>query len=140
VNRAALIACLCACGRRAPITSCDQDLSGEYEGESRRWMIVDRGDSLDGFALFPDVPASELEVAPRAIEWNRDGTHLRGHVTRRYMQGATICVTDAPATIASCNNDMLEVVLGDPPSPLRFSPCQQSRADPTRRERWIRRP
>ena len=134
----AMLAVVGACERRAPIASCADDLTGEYSSGERRWMVIDHGLTVEAFPLFPDVPAGTLETAPRAIEWSR-GRTLVGTVHRRYMQADKICIAEAPATIASCEGDTLEVVLADPTPPLEFTPCRSSNPEPSRRERWIRR-
>jgi hypothetical protein len=139
VIRFALLACVVACGRRAALDSCTQDLTGEYASGEQHWMILDRGPTLEAYPLFPDVPASDLEIAPRVIELARDRTSVRGNVKRRYMKQAEVCVGKVPITVASCAGDMLEVVLADPTPPLAFTPCQWSRPEPSRRERWVRR-
>ena len=132
-----------ACDRRAPITSCDQDLSGEYADGDRRWTVVDHGRQLDAFPGFADVPsAGGLEVAPRVLELYRAGAgpeeQLRGDVKRRYMKGALSCWSKLPVRVARCADDTLEVVHADPPPPLSFAPCQFGRAEPARVERWRR--
>ena len=137
--RGVLLACVVACSSRPSIESCAQDLSGEYEIGSERWMILDRGPTLEAYPVFPDVPASDLEVAPRMIELAREDSGMRGTVKRRYMKLAAICIAKAPITIASCAADTLEIVRGDPTPPLGFAPCQWSRPEPSRHERWLRR-
>jgi hypothetical protein len=140
LGRELLLLALIGCDRRAPIATCDQDLSGEYVAGDRTWMIVDRGEQLDIYPLFRDVPSSSspLEVAPRTIELFREGVP-RGHTQRRYMQGANICIAKVPATIARCADDVLEVVHAETAPPLGFTPCQWGRTDPARVERWTRR-
>jgi hypothetical protein len=140
IRLVAAIAVFTGCDRRAPIDSCAADLTGEYDSAAGRWSITDRGHRLEVFPLFPDVPASELEVAPRVIELARtkDGT-IRGEVRRRYMQAATSCVAKLPVRIARCADNALEVVHGDTAPPLGFAPCQWGRSEPARVERWTRR-
>ena len=57
-----LAACsLAACSRREPITSCDDDLRAVYRAEPGRtepWMVIDRGATLEAYALFPDGEVS----------------------------------------------------------------------------------
>ncbi len=128
-----------ACDHRAPIASCDQDLSGEYTEGDRRWTILDRGRDLAAFPGFADTPsAAGLEVAPRVLELHRAANGLRGDVKRRYMKGAQSCWSKVPVTVARCAGDTLEVVHADPPPPLSFAPCQFGRAEPARVERWRR--
>ena len=147
--RIAVISRACAgCDRRVPITSCEQDLTGEYASEQvpsgrdaagQRWMVVDQGTHLEVFPLFADVPG-DLETAPRMIELRRtdDGT-LRGDTKRRYMKGSASCVTKVPARIARCSADMIEIVHAETAPPLSFSPCVFGRAEPARVERWTHR-
>lgn len=135
----AIALAVAGCDRRPPITSCDQDLTGEYAAGEQRWMVTDRGGQLDVFPLFPDVPASVLEVAPRSIELARIGGTLRGHTRRRYMKGATSCIAKLPATIARCADDTLEVVHAETAPPLAFEPCQWGRTEPARVDHWQRR-
>ncbi len=148
-----LIALACAgCDRRATITSCDQDLTGEYASEAtgeqvplgraaaeQHWMVVDHGARLEVFPLFADVPGGDLEIAPRTIELARtqDGT-LRGDTRRRYMKGSASCVAKVPARIARCASDTLEIVHAETAPPLGFAPCQFGRTEPARVERWNR--
>ena len=139
MTRLALLACVLACDRRTPFQTCTQDLSGEYAVGAEHWMILDRGAALEAYPLFPDVPASELEVAPRMIELTRERDGVRGSVKRRYMKLAAMCIAKAPITVASCANDTLEIVRADPAPPLGFAPCQWSRPEPSRHERWTRR-
>lgn len=137
--RAGLAALLAsaACSSPAP-ARCD-DLRGVWrvEGSGARWMLLDHGDTLEGYPLFPDGVA-ELEGAPRVIDLAR-GSDLRGEVKRRYMRGADACVATSPARVTACTGAALELVLADPGPPLTFSPCTWGSASPSRRERWVRR-
>jgi hypothetical protein len=139
----AMIAVLSGCDRRAVITSCAVDLSGEYEGDGRRWMLIDHGPRVEAFPLFVDVPVAgelEVEVAPRVIEWRRSSSGaLRGDARRRYMKASTSCIAKVPSKITACAADTLEVVHGDTAAPLSFEPCQFGRVEPARVERWTRR-
>jgi len=133
-----------ACTRREPITSCDQKLEGTWKSDraGERWMIIDRVATLEAYGLFPDgrvagAPA-ELETAPRAIDLARSASGLAGDVKRRFMQRGTSCIAKAGATVTSCRNDVIEIVLADPPVPAAFDPCSFPRPDSSRRERWTR--
>ncbi len=133
------VAALTACEGRATITSCDQDLGGEYAVGDRRWIVMDHGEQLEIYPAFPDVPASNLEVAPRTLElWREDGM-LRGKTHRRYMQGAASCTAKVSATIARCANNTLEIVHAETSPPLSFAPCTWGRTEPAQVERWMRR-
>lgn len=132
------LAVLTAC-EGTTITSCDQDLGGEYAAGDRRWMVLDHGEQLEIYPAFPDVPVSSLEIAPRTIELWREGGVLRGATHRRYMQGAASCTARVPATIARCADNTLEIVHAETAPPLGFTPCTWGRADPARVERWTRR-
>ncbi len=133
-----------ACASREPITSCDQRLGGTWRSDraGERWMIIDRGGTLEAYGLFPDgrVPGAppELETAPRALDLARMPSGLSGDVKRRFMQRGTSCIAKADATVISCANDVLEIVLADPPIPAAFDPCSFPRPDSSRRERWTR--
>ncbi len=131
-----------ACEHHAPIASCAQDLTGEYADGDHRWMVLDAGDTLEAFPLFPDVPSrGDLEIAPRVIELSRIGPRpvIEGEALRRYMQRADICVARAHAAIARCADDRLEFVLADPAPPVAFAPCRWGSQTPTHVERWARR-
>jgi hypothetical protein len=135
--RAALLL-LAACGRPA-ITSCEQDIGGVYVFEGARWILVDRGATLEAFPLFPDVPVvAETEVAPRVIDLDRTPAGVAGHVKRRYMRGAKACIGKAPARVTACRSESIDIVLSDPVPPLEVAPCTFPRHDGNRRERWLR--
>jgi len=143
-----------ACSRREPITSCNERLEGTWKSDrdGERWMILDRGSSLELYGLFPDghVPGAEpkegpgftsgpsIETAPRVIDLTRTPSGLSGDVKRRFMQRGTSCIAKASATVTSCANDVIELVLSDPPVPAGFEPCSFPRPDSSRRERWTR--
>jgi hypothetical protein len=141
VKRAAIVAAvLCACDRRAAITSCDDDLRGRWRTETgQTWMILDGGDALEIYPLFPDVPgdASDLEVAPRVIDLRRTPAGISGELHRRYLRRAAICDAKVPARITACG-DALDLVFADPAPPVGFAPCAWGRTNPSRRERWHR--
>jgi len=77
----AFVLAIVACSRRDPIASCDDDLRGVYATGDERWMMIDRGDILEAYPLFPDgagptpdgsMPGSaDLVVAPRVIDFQR---------------------------------------------------------------------
>jgi hypothetical protein len=80
-----------ACSRRAPIASCEDDLRGVYVAGGERWMMLDRGETLEAYPLFPDgvgapdgAPAAGsaiplgstpdpdgVVIAPRMIDFTR---------------------------------------------------------------------
>lgn len=120
---------------------CAADLSGSYLAEDgARWVLVDRGATLDGYPLFRDVARdSELESAPRAIDLVRDHRGaITGTVTRRYMRGARACLAGAPFSITACRADTLEVLIADPVAPIGWQPCEFPRRDRNRFARWRR--
>ncbi|HEY4243800.1 MAG TPA: hypothetical protein VGM88_28500 [Kofleriaceae bacterium] len=135
--RAAALLLLAACHRGAP---CD-DLSGiAHDGSGREWMILDGGDALAVYPLFPDAPAiAGLEVAPRWIALARDGDHVLGEVARRFGKGATFCEGRAPAHVVGCTRDALEITLADPDPPVSFvPPCAWGTPPPPHAEHWTR--
>lgn len=135
---------LAACHRRAPLASCNDNLRGVYtagEGGAERWMILDSGDALEAYPLFPDVDGPrELEIGPRRIDLTRSpaSSTLAGTVHRRYMRRADLCDAQAPVHITRCAGDTLELALADPAPPLGFSPCQWPGPAPSRPVRWQR--
>lgn len=137
--RVLLALALAGCDGRSAITSCEQDLGGEYAAGDRRWMILDHGELVEIYPVFPDVPASNLEVAPRMLELWREHGALRGNTHRRYMQGAASCIARVPATIARCADNTLEIVHAETAPPLGFAPCTWGRTEPAGVERWTRR-
>ena len=56
MKRAVALA-IVACSRREPIGSCDDDLRGVYVAGDERWMMLDQGDALEVYPLFPDGAA-----------------------------------------------------------------------------------
>jgi hypothetical protein len=75
---------IAACSARAPIGSCDDALRGVYAAGDERWMVLDHGDTLEAYPLFPDGDAAapsardagdtttaRLEIAPRVIDLER---------------------------------------------------------------------
>ena len=71
-GHAALLLALAACSRRAPLTSCDDDLRGVYHSGDERWMILDKNATLEAYPLFPDADGpTDLVTAPRKIELTR---------------------------------------------------------------------
>lgn len=135
-----------ACGRRAPLTSCDGDLGGVYIAGDRRWMIVDDGPTLEAYPLFPDADGPpDLVAAPRKIELDRPAARpaapnreLTGALRRRYMRRAQRCDAHLPVHVTRCAGDTLDVVLADPAPPIELSPCTWPGPGPSRLERWRR--
>lgn len=149
MTRAALFAAqlaLAACGRGAPIASCDDDLRGVYAAGDRRWMVIDRRATLEAYPLFPDADGlpelPELVAAPRVIDLARggrtDGAPLTGVLRRRYMRRAERCDAQLPVQVTRCAGDALEMVLADPAPPIGFAPCAWPPPGPSRVERWRR--
>lgn len=134
------------CGGRPSLTSCEQDLGGEYRvaGTTERWLVVDRDTTLEVFPMFADVPAVEgYEVAPRAIDLERLAAarasgDVAGHARRRYQRGRHACVAKVPVRITRCAEDTLDVLVADTTPPLAVEPCAFGRPEPSRRERWTR--
>lgn len=135
---------LAACHRRAPLASCHDNLRGVYAAGpdgSERWMILDSGDALEAYPLFPDVDGPrELEIAPRRIDLARrpPAPTLAGTVHRRYMRRADLCDAQVPVHVTRCTGDTLELVLTDPAPPLDFAPCRWPGPAPSRLVRWQR--
>lgn len=140
----ALVVLATACSRRDPITSCEQVLDGSWRSDhaGEQWMIVESRGALEIYPLFPDgrppSTSAELETAPRAIDLQRTPGGLVGDVKRRFMRRGVACTATAGARVTACANDVLELVLADPPVPAGFEPCAFARPDSSRRERWHR--
>lgn len=138
---AGLLAMIAACHRRAPLTSCDDNLRGVYVAGAERWMILDSDGALEAYPLFPDVDGPrELEIHPRRIDLTRAAADptLAGTVHRRYLRRADICEAQVPVHVTRCAGDTLELVLTDPAPPLSFSPCQWPGPAPSRLVHWQR--
>lgn len=152
----ALVAIAVAC-RRDALTSCDDELRGVYAADDgAKWMVLDHGQTLEAYPLFADVPSkgaageAPLEIAPRTIALARStatlpatsghapDASLSGEVRRRYLRGADRCDATAPAHVARCTGDALELVLGEPQPPLAWTPCAWPGQAPTRVARWRR--
>jgi hypothetical protein len=74
-RHAALLLALAACSRRAPLTSCDDELRGVYRNGDERWMILDKETTLEAYPLFPDVDGpADMVTAPRKIMLTRRAT------------------------------------------------------------------
>jgi hypothetical protein len=120
-------------GCHSHFDSCTDDLAGEYVAGDLHWMIIDHTKSLEIYPLFPDVPRSEFEVAPRVIELTR----TEGFVNRRFMKGSHHCNVQAAAHLTACHGDELEIVMADPGPPTDFEKCT-SIAGTSKREIWRR--
>jgi hypothetical protein len=137
------------CGRRS-LGSCDDDLRGVYTSGSGRspelWMILDRGDALEAYAVFPDAdgPGSDgVVAAPRELELHRGpAAHIAGMVHRRYMRRAERCDARTEVHVVRCTGDAtgdtIELVLADPAPPLEFAPCTWPAPGASRVVRWHR--
>ena len=136
----ATVVALAACHHDAPITSCEQELSGTYVSEpGRPWRLAERRGALEAYPLFDDSGrGSSDEIAPRWLELARTPAGITGTVRRRFMRGAVRCEAKVPARIVSCANDTLELVLADPVPPLAHAPCRFGRPAGSRRELWRR--
>jgi hypothetical protein len=136
---------LAACDRRAPLTSCSDDLRGVYRDGDQRWMILDSDATLEAYPLFPDADGpAEVVTAPRRIDLARPAgaanatTTLAGTLHRRYMRGADSCDAQIAVHATRCAGDTVELVLADPSPPLGFAPCAWPRPAPSRLVRWQR--
>lgn len=137
-----------ACHRRPPIASCDDDLRGVYTAGGERWMVLDEGDALEAYPLFPDADGpADLVTAPRVIELSRGSRAaaaapgapaIAGTLHRRYMRRAEQCDAHVPVHVTRCAGDTLELVLADPAPPIGFSPCSWPGPGPSRLVRWRR--
>lgn len=135
MKRALLLVAVAACDRRAPISSCEDDLHGVWiTPDDHRWMLLDNGATLEGYPLFDD---SVPDGAPRVIDLHR-GERFTGEVKRRFMKGATQCDAHAPIRIAKCKEDRLQLVISDVPTPLSMTPCQWPQPAEARFEHWRR--
>ena len=152
MNRAAVLAgmlALAACHQRAALASCDDNLRGVYTAGpgngAERWMILDNGDKLEAYPLFPDVDGPpDLEIHPRRIDLTRAPAGsaapatLAGTVHRRYLRRAEICEAQVPVHVTRCAGETLELLLTDPAPPLGFSPCTWPGPAPSHLVRWQR--
>ncbi len=130
----AALVVLAGCGR-AHVTACTDDLHGVWVTPAgARWMLLDNGDSLEGYPMFDDAVGSG---APRVLDLVR-GLRLDGQQTRRFTAGAAICESHAPLHVTACHDDTLDLVLADPPAPLAMSPCAFPGSPDTRVEHWHR--
>lgn len=142
-----------ACGRPAPITSCDDDLRGVYAAGDERWMMLDHGAALEAYPLFPDGSGpAEVIAAPRWLALDRtpaatpaSGAQVTGQpagpsgtLHRRYMQRDASCNAQVPVQITRCAGDMLELVHADLVAPVDFESCTWTPAAPSRTVRWRR--
>lgn len=98
-GHAALLFALAACSRRAPLTSCDDDLRGVYRSGDERWMMLDKDATLEAYPLFPDADGpAELVTAPRKIVLTRSPSGPPGSTP-----GAAGRATDAAAASRSAD-------------------------------------
>ncbi len=137
----ALAIALAACGKRATVAACKDDLAGAWKTEAgQRWMIIDSGQALEAYTLFDDThPAGApagIELGPRVIDLVRTPQGADGDVKRRFVHTGDQCIGRAPAHLVSCAEDTLEIVLADPAPPIAYTPCQWGRPEASRRERW----
>ena len=123
----AVVLVIAACSRRDPIASCDEDLRGVYADGDERWMVLDNGETLEAYPLFPDgagptptgsaraasaagiVSAApgepslgqpaDVVVAPRVIDWKR-GAAPPGSTASDLQHGAARPVAAGTAAIA----------------------------------------
>ena len=138
---AALVLALAACSRRAPLTSCDDDLRGVYRNGDERWMILDKDARLEAYPLFPDADGpADMVTAPRKIEFTRatGASTISGTLHRRYMRGAASCDARAGVHVTRCAGDTMDLVLVDPSPPLGFAPCAWPQPAPSRLVHWQR--
>jgi hypothetical protein len=141
-RRCVLLLAAAACSRRAPLTSCDDDLRGVYRDGEQRWMILDSEATLEAYPLFPDADApADVVAAPRKLELRRPpagAAELAGTLHRRYMRGSASCDARVAVHVTRCAGDAIDVVLADPPPPLAFSPCAWPRPAASRLVHWQR--
>ena len=135
MKRLAVAALVAACRARDPVTTCADSLAGEWRAEAgHTWALLDTDGSVEGYPTFADPPV------PRALSLSRDGRGaLAGGVTRRFEQGARTCTSRSPVHVLRCAADTLELVLGEPPTPVfgEGDRCITPQAA-THRERWHR--
>jgi hypothetical protein len=135
----AVAVAVAACSHGPQLASCDDDLRGVYVADGERWMMLDRGATLEAYPMFPDGgPPGDLVIAPRVIDLERRGGALTGTLRRRYMRRAERCDAQLPVHVTSCAGETVTLVLADPAPPLGFSPCTWPGASPSRVVRWRR--
>ena len=139
IRAAAAVALFAACGRAPRLTSCADDLGGVWRGDgSARWVIEDRGATLQVFPLFDDAPPGEIVTAPRWMALRRDGASVGGELRRRFMQRADACEARTDVHVTRCEDNSVSLVLTDPPAPLSFSPCHFPPRPLAHLEHWRR--
>jgi hypothetical protein len=136
---AAAAVLLVACSpHETPVADCGDDLGGVWSTPGGRWMMLDSGTTLEAYPMFDDsVPAG----APRVIDLTRDPARpsaLGGGLARRFMRRAEVCTARASVHVTQCTGDTLQVVLGEVPPPLTFSPCAWGQQMPAHVETWRR--
>ena len=130
------VVALVACGGRAAVTSCADDLTGAWRGDAGAWMILDDEATLEVYPLFDDL--RDTSAAPRLMDVRRSPQALLGEVHRRYTRGAATCDAKAQVHVLACSDDALELELADPASPAAFAPCTWAGAVAPHHERWHR--
>ena len=140
--RCVVLLAAAACSRRAPLTTCDDDLRGVYRDGDQRWMILDDSATLEAYPLFPDADGpGDVVTAPRKLELARSAggsAALAGTLHRRYMRGSASCDAGIAVHATRCAGDTIDLVLADPSPPLAFSPCSWPRPAPSRLVHWQR--
>jgi hypothetical protein len=136
----AVVAAASACSH-SRVESCDANLGGVWiAGDGARWMMIDLGDSLEAYPMFPDaLGPTDMVTAPRFLDLHRTEAGLEGKLGRRYMRGPDACEARAPVHVTACKDNALELALTDLAPPLAFAPCRWPVAAPARLERWRRR-
>lgn len=122
--RAAAALALVACDARAPLDDCAGDLRGVWHVEGGgRWHAIGGRDQT--WELFPmDEPRAGV------IDLPRGAATLEGTITRRYEQGARICVVRAPALLRDCRGDRATLEVSPPAPPADYVTCLAPPAPP----------
>ena len=128
------------CSVRPHVHACTDDLTGAWiDGGGHHWMLLDHRGTVEGYPIFADTDVKDgVLAAPRVIDLQRAGAGLTGHVTRRFAERGDECDARALVEIATCRDDTLQVLIGEPAAPAALAPCRAGREAAPRIERWQR--
>ena len=124
---------LAACSPTPSPPRCEQSIEGVWrsdvavDGEVVGYHFLDRGQAVEGYPTFRDVPADlppGVQAAPAAIDLVRAKGELQGgRWSRRYELGASRCVVAVPVHVTACAGDTLTLELGSLHAPTDWTAC-----------------